>query len=334
MTVPVEASDRRALPARRRPRPPRRRHPERDVASPTSAEPSSSGTCHPGDPLIVLHSCAGGAFRSRVLSEGGLRFRAWPPALISLYRCSECSAESVKWLGRCVSCQAWGTVEEVTVAPRARRRLRARRCRPGRAPVVLPRCRSPRFRPGGANRWPSGLSEFDRVLGGGLVPGRSCCWPASPGWASPPCCSQWPPGRPAAGARVLVVTGEETAAQVQSRAARIGALEQSLYLAAETDLGALVTHVEQVQPSLLIVDSVQTIAASRGRRRARRRHPGARGRQRVGRRSPSRAASPPCWSATSRRTAPLPARAPSSTWSTSCCRSRASGPRRCAWCGR
>ena len=63
------------------------------------------------------------------------------------------------------------------------------------------------------------------------------------------------------GRRVLVVTGEETAAQVQSRAARIEALEESLFLAAETDLAALVTHVEQVEPSLLIVDSVQTIAA-------------------------------------------------------------------------
>jgi DNA repair protein RadA/Sms len=115
---------------------------------------------------------------------------------------------------------------------------------------------------GGANSWPSGLSEFDRVLGGGLVPGAVVLLAGEPGVGKSTLLLAVAARAARDGRRVLVVTGEETAAQVQGRASRIGALEQSLYLAAETDLGALVTHVEQVQPSLLIVDSVQTIASA------------------------------------------------------------------------
>src|SRR5947209_8305445 len=130
--------------------------------------------------------------------------------LASRYRCTECSAESLKWLGRCASCQAWGTVEELS--PRSGAGGFA-----GRAGAVVRLAGEP------------GVGKSTLLLAVAAKAAR-------------------------AGQRVLVVTGEETAAQVQSRAARIGALAESLYLAAETDLGALVTHVEQVQPSLLIVD--------------------------------------------------------------------------------
>jgi DNA repair protein RadA/Sms len=115
---------------------------------------------------------------------------------------------------------------------------------------------------GGANSWPSGLAEFDRVLGGGLVPGAVVLLAGEPGVGKSTLLLAVAARAARECRRVLVVTGEETAAQVQGRAARIGALEQTLFLAAETDLGALVTHVEQVEPSLLIVDSVQTIASS------------------------------------------------------------------------
>ena len=122
------------------------------------------------------------------------------------------------------------------------------------------------------------------------------------------------------GHRSLYVTGEESAAQVRLRADRIGAVDPTLYLAAETDLGAVLGHVDAVAPDLLVVDSVQTISSSRVstaapggvtqvREVADAAHP----------RSPRSAASPRCWSATSPRTARSPARGCSSTWSTSCC---------------
>ncbi len=178
----------------------------------------------------------------------------------SLYRCTECSAQSLKWLGRCSSCQAWGTVEQV---PQLGGPFRA----PGRATVRAAGTVTSAARPitqvpaDVARSWPSGLSEFDRVLGGGLVPGAVVLLAGEPGVGKSTLLLAVAAKAAREGRRVLVVTGEETAAQVQSRAARIDALEETLYLAAETDLAALVTHVEQVEPALLIVDSVQTVAS-------------------------------------------------------------------------
>jgi DNA repair protein RadA/Sms len=178
----------------------------------------------------------------------------------SPYRCTECSAESLKWLGRCSSCQAWGTVVELSA--RAAAIGLAGRGGGRSRPVVTAALPITQVPPGAARSWPSGLSEFDRVLGGGLVPGAVVLLAGEPGVGKSTLLLAVAARAARAGRRVLVVTGEETAAQVQSRAARIDALAETLYLAAETDLGALVTHVEQVEPSLLIVDSVQTIVAA------------------------------------------------------------------------
>ena len=181
-------------------------------------------------------------------------------SLTSRYRCTECSAESLKWLGRCGSCQAWGTVEEL--APRAASRGLGGRSGAVARQVVTAALPITQVPAGTAQSWPSGLSEFDRVLGGGLVPGAVVLLAGEPGVGKSTLLLAVAARAARSGRRVLVVTGEETAAQVQSRAARIDALAETLYLAAETDLGALVTHVEQVEPSLLIVDSVQTISVA------------------------------------------------------------------------
>ncbi len=176
------------------------------------------------------------------------------------YRCTECSAESLKWLGRCATCQAWGTVEEQSV--RATSVAMIGRGGGRVQPSVVAALPITEVPAGAAEHWPTGLSEFDRVLGGGLVPGAVVLLAGEPGVGKSTLLLAVGARAARAGRRVLVVTGEETAAQVQSRASRIDALEQSLFLAAETDLGALVAHVEQVAPSLLIVDSVQTIASA------------------------------------------------------------------------
>ena len=88
------------------------------------------------------------------------------------------------------------------------------------------------------------------------------CWPASPASARARCCSRSPRRPRAPRRRTLYVTGEESAAQVRLRADRTGGVHDELYLAAETDLGAVLTHIEQVRPTLLVVDSVQTIGAA------------------------------------------------------------------------
>jgi len=108
---------------------------------------------------------------------------------------------------------------------------------------------------------PTGLDELDRVLGGGLVPGAVVLLAGEPGVGKSTLLLE--AGALAAGSSpVLYVTGEESAAQVRLRAERIGAISRQLFLAAETDLGAVLGHVQAVRPALLIVDSVQTIGVA------------------------------------------------------------------------
>jgi DNA repair protein RadA/Sms len=113
----------------------------------------------------------------------------------------------------------------------------------------------------GAAAKPTGMDELDRVLGGGLVPGAVALLAGEPGVGKSTLLLE--AGALAADRSVvLYVTGEESAAQVRQRADRIGAVSENLYLAAETDLAALLAHVDAVNPELLIVDSVQTISAA------------------------------------------------------------------------
>ncbi len=107
----------------------------------------------------------------------------------------------------------------------------------------------------------SGVPELDRVLGGGLVPGAAVLLAGEPGVGKSTLLLEVAARTAARGQRTLYVTGEESASQVRLRADRTDAVHDELYLAAETDLGAVLTHVEQVRPQLLVVDSVQTIGA-------------------------------------------------------------------------
>lgn len=175
----------------------------------------------------------------------------------SPYRCTECGWTTTKWAGRCGECQQWGTVVEAAqqtgvlrnfsaVAPTAERAAR---------PITeLTTAESPRR--------PSGVSEFDRVLGGGIVPGAAILLSGEPGVGKSTLLLEVAARAARDGHRVLYVSAEESTAQVRLRAERTGALHDELYLASETDLATLIGHVDEVQPSLLIVDSVQTVSSS------------------------------------------------------------------------
>jgi DNA repair protein RadA/Sms len=174
------------------------------------------------------------------------------------YRCTGCGAESVKWAGRCGRCQAWGTVEESITRPRP-----GARASPARAAMVSsPAVPVTSVDASAAHSRPTGVGELDRVLGGGMVPGAVVLLAGEPGVGKSTLLLEVGAKAAAAGCRALLVTGEESAAQVRLRAERTGALEPDLWLAAETDLDALVAHVDAVAPSLLIVDSVQTISTA------------------------------------------------------------------------
>jgi DNA repair protein RadA/Sms len=111
-----------------------------------------------------------------------------------------------------------------------------------------------------ASARPTGLDELDRVLGGGLVPGAVVLLAGEPGVGKSTLLLE-AAALVAGSGSVLYVTGEESAAQVRLRADRIGAISERLFLAAETDLAAVLGHVETVKPDLLVIDSVQTISA-------------------------------------------------------------------------
>ena len=168
------------------------------------------------------------------------------------YHCNECGWETAKWVGRCSECQAWGTVVE-RAAPRSRVQagpVSAPALPIGEIPVEDSKART------------SGVPELDRVLGGGLVPGAAILLAGEPGVGKSTLLLEVAAQTARYRHRVLYVTGEESAAQVRLRADRTGGIQDELYLAAETDLGALLGHVEQVKPTLLVVDSIQTISAA------------------------------------------------------------------------
>ena len=168
------------------------------------------------------------------------------------HRCGECGWTSTKWVGRCGECQAWGTVADISapvVRTTAAGPVSAAAVPIGAVPVEQ------------ARAVPTGVGELDRVLGGGLVPGSVVLLAGEPGVGKSTLLLD-AAARIAERGRALYVTGEESASQVRLRADRLGALREHLLLAAETDLAAVLGHIEAVQPDVLVVDSVQTIASS------------------------------------------------------------------------
>lgn len=170
------------------------------------------------------------------------------------YVCAECGWTTPKWVGRCGECQAWGTVD-VAATSRGTGRTQS-------APVASPALPITEVQVESARATGSGITELDRVLGGGVVPGGVLLLAGEPGVGKSTLLLEVAARWARSGRRTLYVSGEESAAQVRLRAERTGALHDHLFLAAETDLGGVLTHVDAVRPSLLIVDSVQTIGSA------------------------------------------------------------------------
>ena len=195
------------------------------------------------------------------------------------YLCSECGWSGPKWVGRCPECGQWGTVEEFHEPRPSRTRgsasgVPAASGAPGaagartRAGAVADGVAVPITEVGtdAVTRLSTGFGEFDRVLGGGIVPGSVTLFAGEPGIGKSTlrlettghvarACAA------AGGGTVLYVSGEESQAQVRLRAQRIDAVEPNLLLAATTDLATVLGLIDRTRPALAIVDSAQTIVS-------------------------------------------------------------------------
>ncbi|MFT4136820.1 DNA repair protein RadA [Microbacterium sp.] len=177
------------------------------------------------------------------------------PSPTTSFRCTECGWTTVKWVGRCGECQQWGTVVEASAPPASLREVAP--TRPERAALPITAIDTSE-----APRRTSGVAEFDRVLGGGIVPGAAVLLSGEPGVGKSTLLLEVAAQSARAGRRVLYVSAEESLGQVRLRAERTGALEGRVLLASETDLATILGHVDREQPDLLIVDSVQTVSSA------------------------------------------------------------------------
>ena len=184
--------------------------------------------------------------------------------------CSDCGNESPKWFGKCPACGAWNTAAEAPAGSaagagnaggkRVRGTLGGARAGYSGAEASAP-VKLDAIETGAEDRWRSGITELDRVLGGGLVPGSLVLIGGDPGVGM----STLALGLASALARqnrtVLYVTGEESPRQTKMRAERLALKDPDspLYVQAEVDLDAIITQVEKLNPALLVVDSIQTL---------------------------------------------------------------------------
>ncbi len=166
-----------------------------------------------------------------------------------VFVCQQCGRESVKWLGRCPGCESWNTfVETLIRAPSSVSRL------PSSAPQELSQIATEAF-----PRITLPLTEFDRVLGGGMVPGSLVLIGGDPGIGKSTLLLQVSAMIAQQGGRVLYVSGEESAQQVRLRADRLGLGGERLFVLPETNLEVVLERVDQASPDLVIVDSIQTV---------------------------------------------------------------------------
>jgi DNA repair protein RadA/Sms len=175
----------------------------------------------------------------------------------SQHRCSECQHVSAKWVGRCPDCGSWGTVDEIAVLTPISGSATNRAVAPSSPAVPISS-----IDPGSTRHFPTGVSELDRVLGGGLVPGSVTLLAGDPGVGKSTLLLEVVHRWAVSGRRALYLSGEESAGQIRLRAERTGCTHDEVFLAAESDLQTALGHIEQVQPTLIVVDSVQTMSTT------------------------------------------------------------------------
>ena len=171
----------------------------------------------------------------------------------TVFYCTACGNETPKWQGRCPACGAWNTIQEHIEKPAAVGKAKS-------APVGMSRRphRICEVDSGDEIRFSTGMGELDRVLGGGAVAGSLVLVGGAPGIGKSTLllqiCNSLCTGR-----KVLYVSGEESERQLKLRAQRLGVSPEELYILSETRLSDILEAVEEMQPDILIADSIQTL---------------------------------------------------------------------------
>lgn len=169
------------------------------------------------------------------------------------FHCQACGHQAPRWLGRCPDCGAWNTLKEerVPIAPKGRQaQIQAA------GSVATPICD---IEVVGEARCRTGLGEFDRVLGGGVVPGSLVLIGGDPGIGKTTLLLQALPGLALDDEQVLYISGEESPRQIKMRGQRLGVEHRNLLILAETSLEQILKSVQELRPAAVVVDSIQTV---------------------------------------------------------------------------
>ncbi len=182
----------------------------------------------------------------------------------TLYYCRECGYESLKWMGQCPGCKEWNTFSEEPVVKKTASSGRNKAAAHIQEPKSLSEVKTDED-----ERMPTGIREFDRVLGGGMVVGSLVLVGGDPGIGKSTLLLQMCREMSAKQHKILYVSGEESLRQIKMRAERLGVFSDSLRLLSETNLESIENAIEAMKPGIVVIDSIQTmyredIAASPG----------------------------------------------------------------------
>ena len=167
--------------------------------------------------------------------------------------CQNCGAESAKWIGRCPSCKEWNTYHEEIIAPASSHQFSVLANQEKKKPELLENISINE-----KSRQKTGVSELDRILGGGIVGGSLILLGGEPGVGKSTLALQL--ALALKGKNILYVSGEESEEQISFRARRMKGSNPQCYILSETELENILTHAENIKPGLIIIDSIQTIS--------------------------------------------------------------------------
>lgn len=171
----------------------------------------------------------------------------------SVWYCQSCGTKHPRWAGQCSGCQAWNTLHEEIEST----------SKPARESGVTRQAQKPmklsEIETRDVSRFASQMKEFDRLVGGGIVPGSLSLIGGEPGIGKSTLSLQLALEQAKAGRTVLYISGEESLEQTSMRAKRLGISSDSIYFLNEVEVGAIIRHAEIIKPALMIIDSIQIV---------------------------------------------------------------------------